>query len=126
MITSQEINWIAGIVEGEGYIGWARTSRFAGRPILVVDMTDKDILKKLAHYWNTKVVTLSMKASPSYYKQKYRVRLSGTRAASWIMTLYSLFGSRRQQRVLQILNQWKIIHKKGPKPSGYVDTGRVV
>lgn len=108
MLTSQNLNWIAGIVEGEGYIGWIEN-----RPILAVDMTDQDIVERLASFWNTKVMVLKTKEG---FKQKYRVRVSGTRAASWIMTLYSLMGKRRQHKILTVLDQWKVIRKKGPKP----------
>ena len=96
-------------MEGEGYIGLVEN-----RPILSVDMTDKDVLDKLALFWGTKVQTLPKPKIPNY-KQKYRVKLGDTRAASWLMTLYVLMGSRRQTRIRDVLSYWSIIKHKNPK-----------
>jgi hypothetical protein len=108
MITSQQINWVAGILEGEGYFGY-----HAGSPVLVCNMTDRDVLEKLQLY--TGYGSLSKPQSSRYPGAKliYTLACYGKKAAGLMMTLYILMGPRRQSAIEESLDQWKVKRQRG-------------
>ena len=98
MLTSQQLNWIAGIIEGEGYISYQLS------PVVKVTMTDKDIIEKL-HF---------LLPSNKFYsfnrlgrKTCFGWSATGKRAASIMMTIYILMGERRKQAIEESLTKWK-------------------
>ena len=102
---TKQIHWVAGLVEGEGYFGFSRNT-----PILKVGMTDKDVLDRLADIWGTKTYGPRLYKN---YKPMYGVGLCSKRAASWMMTLYSLMGERRKERIKSVLKKWRDTPKPG-------------
>ena len=100
-MTSQELNWVAGIVEGEGCIIWTKT------PNLRVVMTDKDVMERLASYWKTKLYTYH-RGHENGRKTQYVLNMFGSKAVSWMFTLYSLLGLRRRAKIEEVIAQWKL------------------
>lgn len=86
-------------------------------PRIVLKMTDKDIVSKAATIMgNTDIRAVDMvkeqanKEYKSKLKQSYVTEAGGKRAAGWMMTLYSLMGERRQNKIHEILTEWNAIN----------------
>lgn len=107
----KELYWLAGLLEGEGCFTFGNLSQSGSgfrHPALVLDMTDKDTMEKAAAMFGTSVYTLhtpTMKKNNG--KPSFRTQVTGTRAVAWMMTLYPLMGSRRQERIREILHSWR-------------------
>lgn len=99
MITMLELGWLAGIVEGEGCITYTRT------PVIAVKMTDEDVIKKVAKLFNRPYY--ERKNKEFNHRTAYDVSICGTPAIEWLFTLYSLLGSRRKAKILEVINEWK-------------------
>lgn len=98
LVKLRNIAWAAGLLEGEGWFGYANT------PQIVVSMTDRDVIARMG---------VLLQARPPYSYQRgrnktvYRVGISGHKAVAWMMTLYSFLGERRREKVAGILRRWK-------------------
>lgn len=109
-----DIAWIAGIVEGEGTFCIAGPNGRRTYPQIIVEMSDKDVVEKLAAFW-----TSTVRCRPrAPFKDLYKATLSGKNAAIWMLRLYPLLGARRRGRVREILKAYgtREIRKPGPKP----------
>jgi hypothetical protein len=103
-VSVRDIAWVAGIVEGEGCLN-AGFKHPRWSPHMAIVMTDEDVLQKLAGILSTKVT------GPYKYtrnrKPFYRVEISGRKALAWMLTLYTFFGTRRREKVREILTRFK-------------------
>jgi len=103
MIRSIDLAWLAGLFEGEGYIGIKR-----GRLVLVLSMTDKDVVQR-AHTIAHVGVMYERKQRTKTGKQVWMWTVTRIEhAAGLAMTLYPLLGERRRQRIKEALASWKI------------------
>ncbi len=96
--------WLAGLLEGEGYFGlvpnWVGGKRYR-YPRIGVNMTDRDVVERVAYFWGTQVQTL--KPSGVSRKVAYRTQVSGKRAEMWMEALFPMMGARRQEQIAQTL-----------------------
>jgi hypothetical protein len=97
-----DLYWLAGLLEGEGCFGMSGSKSGSAR--IALNMTDYDVVERAALLLDTPV-----KYSKLYpnRKQVYRIEIFSNKAASWMMTLYSLMGERRQETILNSLTLWK-------------------
>lgn len=106
-----DIAWLAGILEGEGSFMLKTKRGFNGTISISLQMTDKDIVDRCAKILNTKVygpyISKQTKLDGSSKKETYLLNVFGSNAASWMMTLFSFLGIRRQEKVIELLNHWK-------------------
>jgi hypothetical protein len=105
-ITPRQIEWLAGLLEGEGCfskVGY-RVREGLGTVAIFVNMTDRDVIEKAAALLGSKVVTFPR---PPGYKPQWRTLLYGDRAAGWMMTLLPLMGKRRRARITALLAHWQ-------------------
>jgi hypothetical protein len=100
MITSNQIYYIAGILEGEGSF-----TTNNGTHKISLAMTDEDVVRKVRN---------AMKLNCTIYhyssmnkKDIYSFQVLGIKAIEWMMTLYSLMGDRRRQQISILLAGWK-------------------
>ena len=100
MITTNEIYWLAGLIEGEGCFSWQKK----GGLFIYLGMTDLDVLEYASLLFDRKVYTI--RRHPPR-KPLGVVRIAGSRAAGWMMTLYPLLGARRRARIRELLTQWR-------------------
>ena len=102
-ITSQQIHWIAGILEGEGcfFGGWS-----GGINIRLV-MTDKDVVDRVADFFGSKVSISDRTKKLPQWKEAYKTQVGGLKAAQWMMIIYSLMGIRRKEKIEELLKIWK-------------------
>lgn len=113
MISAVEIGKIAGLLEGEGYFGLPSRGqsrvRSRGRKLgilIAVSMTDRDDVEWIAARWQARVCSYLPQRRPRE-KRVYVAKISGLKAAQWLMTIYSLMGARRKARIVQQLAVWR-------------------
>lgn len=100
MITSLDVAWLAGIVEGEGSIMWAKAT-----PVIALQMTDDDVVRRAAKLLGVDVRKPWRRAE--HHKLVYGCRAYGRRAIGWMMTLYAFMGERRRAKIRECLAKWK-------------------
>lgn len=104
MISIKDIAWVAGLLEGEGCFYIQENT-----PVIVIDMTDLDIVEK----WKSiskgeqKIHTRVYPPEKQPRKPAYSFQIRGTLAIQWIMTIYPLMGLRRKAKIREILHHWK-------------------
>ena len=115
MITVKDISWLAGLLEGEG---WFRIyGNGHGSPEIGIQMIDKDVIDHVAKIWGTKVHGPRLRNDPNHH-DIYDTSIYGTIAASWMMTIYSLLGVRRREKIKGILKTWLAQPVSGRAPRG--------
>ncbi len=105
MITSQQIYWLAGLLEGEGCF-----SHQAGTPRVTINMTDKDVIENIKQRF--KVGYLFYRGNPEKekhpnYKPQYSWYALGKEAIGIMLSVYTLLGKRRQEKIREILDIWR-------------------
>ena len=111
-ITTNQVRWLAGILEGEGTFSLVGRN---GEPVIKLKMTDLDVIehvRAIVDPHKAYAVTLSQEDNR---KPAYTITLNGTRAIQWMMTIYPLMGLRRKTRIRELLFVWKL---KKSKPMG--------
>jgi hypothetical protein len=98
-----DIAWLAGLLEGEGSFVF-KGSR--ATPCISLQTTDRDVLLRAAGIMEVKEQNFWRPGGKASYKPVYTCRAHGTRAISWMMTIYSLMGERRQEKIREIIVQW--------------------
>ena len=97
---TSQIAWLAGILEGEGSFGMAKTS-----PCIQIQMCDRDIVERVAGLLNIKL------RAPWKRKDGYQwvwgCRAFGTDAVGWMLTLYTFLGERRRAKIREVLAEWR-------------------
>ena len=101
MISATTIAWVAGIVEGEGWIGTSKDN--PRTPRIKVSMTDEDVIARVAVIWQRTYQS----RRPQSQKPYYTVSLAGHHAAEWLMTLLPFLGKRRRAKAIQTLQAWR-------------------
>lgn len=102
MISTLDVAWLAGLIEGDGcpYLGNHSIH-------LYVKMTDEDVVLRAAALLGGKVWAVSPRREGSLGKKPaWKTVVSGGRAAAWMMTLYPLLGQRRREKVRAALSYW--------------------
>lgn len=103
MPSSAEVAWLAGILEGEGSFLYSR-SRTGGKdyfyPKIVVGMTDRDVIARVAALFGTSVYAIPVRPDR---KPAFRAQINGTKAATWMVLLRPWMGQRRMAKIDEIL-----------------------
>lgn len=114
VLSTRDIAWLAGLVEGEGCISIKRAARRSGNANSIhlhIGMTDWDVLDRAAAILGARVLgpyADSATRQDTYTRQgTYRVVVTQGLAASWLMTLYPLLGQRRQVAAREALAFWR-------------------
>jgi hypothetical protein len=115
MPSIREVVWLAGLLEGEGSFGLRKTGKYQTLNIQL-GMTDLDVVEKAAKILGTEV------RGPygPYGTNKlpwYSVSVNGWRAVSWMMTLWSLMGSRRKKKIEALLTKWRSYPSRPRRPA---------
>lgn len=104
--TTNDIAWLAGLLEGEGSF-----SVVSFMPKIQLSMTDEDIVQRAASILGTNVTgpykSKQLTKAGGAKKPVWYVNVTGSRAAAWLMTIYTLMGGRRQQKIYGVLAKWK-------------------
>lgn len=95
------IAWLAGLLEGEGCF-----SRRGNCITIQLYVSDRDVIEKAQAIIGAPSIG-SRRPKNEKHKTCYYWTVSGPEAAAWMMTLYSLMGSRRQERIKELLTVFK-------------------
>ena len=87
---------MAGLLEGEGCFMRGPPSR-PNMPAIAIEMTDEDIVRRVAQMWAVSYVALARRAA--HWKQTFAAQLRGRRAVDLMKRLRPLMGSRRKQQI---------------------------
>lgn len=91
-----DILWLAGLLEGEGAFDLSK-----GRyPRIRLAMTDRDVVGRAATLMDTSI-RLSLKRAPS--APTWHSEVSGPRAEAIMRELLPFLGTRRSQRIAEVL-----------------------
>lgn len=117
MLRTNDLYWLAGLVEGEGCFRMDASKYKYRSPRIVVKMTDRDVVERAAGIFNSKVrnIKLAPAEVAKGYKPQFVTEVGGRRAAGWMMTLYSLLGNRRKGKIHEILTEWREIKLDHPE-----------
>ena len=100
------IEWLAGLLEGEGSFHTS-INRAGARPRISVAMTDKDVMERVARELETKVLGPYPHGPDGKYQPMYNVAVAGKRALGVMLTLYPEMGQRRRQQIKAVLSYWE-------------------
>jgi hypothetical protein len=104
-----ELAWLAGLLEGEGSF-WMLTSHVGGKryryPKIVVSMTDRDIIERVAHLFGRSVYDVPPSRGHPNRLPAFRAQISGAAAAQWMRDLYPWLGRRRQGKIDEVLAEY--------------------
>jgi hypothetical protein len=98
-----DIAWLAGFIEGEGYINCDRHKSLLR---VTANQKDREPLDKVCRIVGGNITI----AKAGYLRRPNPIftwQVAGSRAAGVIMTLYSFLSARRKAQALQALNLWK-------------------
>lgn len=96
-----DVQWLAGLLEGEGCFIWYKQNG-ARYPRIQVTMTDLDVVQRVADILGGNSVQAH---APDQFKRKYVTKITGTRAVEWMRILRPLMGQRRGSRIDEILQE---------------------
>jgi len=117
MISTHDIAWLAGLLEGEGCFFITPDNA----PVISLAMSDKDIIEKAQDVMGKfKQIRISRDARGSHWKTMYNARCYGILAIGWMMTIYQFLGRRRREKIREVITQWKTT----PARSQFRDTCR--
>lgn len=105
MITTANLYWAAGIMEGEGWFGCSKDKGAEKGLVAALTMTDVDVIDRFAS-----IFTFGTRSERLLPSGKIAYKWSAThqsKTAGFMMTLFPLMGSRRQVKILQVLESWK-------------------
>lgn len=126
-ILVRDIAWLAGLLEGEACFGC-----YKGCPTIELQMTDEDVVSRVAALTGAKLKTPWKPNGKPTYKTVYSCGLRGSAAIGWMQTLYVFLGERRQAKIREILEQWKTstyaprAPKGTPRPSAPCHPERIL
>lgn len=105
-INDVELAWLAGILEGEGSFMMGRNivgGKVYFYPRVVVTMTDRDVIDRVASLFETNTYCLPEKSDR---KDQYRAQVNGSRAATLMEMLLLHMGERRSSKIKEILLEY--------------------
>lgn len=101
-----DIAWLAGLLEGEGCFlltGPNKTS-----PRISLNMTDKDIVERVAALTGVKSIHIRERRSKNpNHKDQWCLCIGGNRAIGVMQTIYTFMGTRRKAKIRDVIAVWK-------------------
>jgi hypothetical protein len=94
--SSPDLDWLAGLMEGEGSFQAGPPSS-PNLPILGIEMTDEDVVRRVADILGVTVQTIAPRRTR--WKVTHAARIRGAKAVAWMVALYPLLGARRRAQV---------------------------
>jgi hypothetical protein len=104
-MSEADIAWLAGLLEGEGSFFMSRTPNgdvMYQYPLIVVSMTDEDVIERVARFFGTKVYRYKYDKRPGH-KATYKAVVSGSRAAGLMEMILPWMGVRRSAKIKELL-----------------------
>lgn len=104
MTSIKDIAWLAGILEGEASFGLTNNKK---NPCIWIGMSDSDVIEKVKNLIDpSKSIHVHEDKRKEGYKSIFKLTFNGTRAVSWMMTIYPLMSIRRKAKIREVLHTW--------------------
>jgi|SRR5688572_3481383 len=98
MWSNTDIAWVAGLLEGEGYIGIPQKNLV----LITINMTDQDVIQSIYDKLQIGTVHSSPKIYANQTKLVHHWSLSKQRdVARFLLAVAPLMGSRRKEKILE-------------------------
>ena len=110
-MVQNNLAYLAGIVDGEGYFFLEQNRKNYRIPVLAVEMAEKDVVKAFIDYFGCGNLLLRAPRK-AHYKILYRWRVRGRPAIAILKKMYKYFSIRRKKNA-DILFKYKF--KNGPR-----------
>lgn len=111
MLNTNDLHWLAGLIEGEGCFQATR-----GVAKVQLHMTDRDVVVRARNVMGIKSKIHTRPGLKQWrpdlgrhseHKTSHTIVASGFIGAGWMMTLYPLMGERRQAAIRAALSAWR-------------------
>lgn len=106
MASSEEIAWLAGILEGEGSF-WLNKSTVSGKlyqyPLITVNMTDLDVIERVTELFGVTPYKIPIRPDR---KQSWRATIQGAGAVSLMRLLRPWMSERRGEKIDELIAYW--------------------
>lgn len=112
------LHWLAGLLEGEGCFTWC-----GGSPSIQYQTTDKDVVYRASLLMTAPVKQVR---STCTGKSVWMIAFYGEHAIAWMMTLWAIMGTRRQQRIKELILRWRTRPLRGARYRARDEKGRVL
>lgn len=122
-INNNDLFWIAGLLEGEGYFG-VKTSGTLRNVVVSCHMTDLDVLESLQKRVGKGNVTGPYKNVKIGNKLRWMYNLSGRNAYLLMKMVLPLMGGRRSDKIKKLIDGYESVEVKVYKIMA-VSTGRI-
>lgn len=103
IIDYRDLLWLAGVVEGEGYL-YIHPTRQVWRGGIRVGMTDEDIVRRCRDVTGLGTVTISQTTATGRPYWSWNVNRRDD-CARLLLALYPLMGTRRRQRIAEMTDK---------------------
>jgi hypothetical protein len=114
-ISEQDLNWLAGLLEGEGSF-LAGPPSAPRSPAVQVSMVDRDIIERAGGLLGVGVMVVPSRRDG--WRTAYSARVRGARAVLWMHRLRPLMGKRRQEQIDRAVASY------APDPTRLLDDAR--
>ena len=109
-LSIKDIYWLAGWLEGEGCFSLYQDGN-SKQFRIEFSSTDLDIIERVVKIMRTHEKIYERKRTltnnGTLRKQDYYVHIRGSLAIQWMMTIYSLMGTRRKSKIKEVIIEWK-------------------
>lgn len=112
MLSSSQIAWGAGLLEGEGCFTLNGPSRIT--PMIGLGMTDEDVVTKFRDVFAPKS-NIYRRKYVANKKTYFEIKVTGRKAVELMFTFFSHLGTRRRARIKEVLDIWRIPRHRGRK-----------
>lgn len=103
---TNNLPWLAGVLEGEGCFYYDHSPRIS------VSMTDKDVIETIAQCVGCKVRGPFTPRGKNTYKPVWTVAMGGRRALELMIALFPFMHTRRCHAIEEILSKWEHTSKR--------------
>lgn len=109
LMEENEFYWLAGILEGEGSFLHGPPSNPTS-PAICIQMTDEDIIAKVARLFNRKYHKVKSKRYiENNWKPPFVTKIAGREAVDLMIKLKPLMGIRRANQIDEVVSKYKSI-----------------
>ena len=102
VIENDDLYWLAGLLEGEGWFGTSRSRQGKHYPRITVNMCDRDVIERIAKLFGTNV------NGPYKYRTNksslWYTSANGVKAVQFMRLLYPLLHERRQTQIVKVFD----------------------
>jgi hypothetical protein len=107
-VKTNDLNWLAGLLEGEGCF------KSSGNGVsILLGMTDVDVVLRAQDILGPEAHLQAPRVAHPGNKPMNYIQINGNAAAAWMMTLWTLMGERRRQAIGKALKKWERLPGKG-------------